>query len=129
MAYWKLILLPFAVYRLSRLFAYESGPFYLIDKLKVWLYTSKELKKHTHLQKSLDYLFNCPYCLGIWFAAFLVVVKIPYLVEIFGVAGIQSLITTLDRDMEGHIKLTEKENDFLQIQLMGMENNGYQQFN
>lgn len=113
----KLILFPFAVYRLCRLIAYESGPFFVVDKLKSLTYKSKAIRKRQELAKSLDYLLSCPYCLGIWFSFLLYLFKVPFLIEVLGGAGIQSLLTTVDRVLEAKVGLLEKEKEIVQLTL------------
>ena len=92
----RLVLAAFTTYRLAQLIAFDTGP----DKVFFNLRTAtKELADiEGGRWENLDEAVNCPYCLGVWFALFtLVLVKYPtkggdLVLGWFGIAGMQTFM-------------------------------------
>jgi len=99
----RLILAVLACYRISQLIVYDDG----------FLYTSKMLREfvgkraaYSKIAKHFADLINCPYCVGIWIAMFLVILVFAptfignLILLIFGIAGGQAFLQTLGDNYE-----------------------------
>ncbi len=97
----RLLLAAFATYRLSQLIAWDDGPDKVFFNLRTMTKDSAEL--HGGRWENLDEAVNCPYCLGVWFAAFaLLLLKHPtkvgnYFLYWFGIAGMQAFLQGLTK--------------------------------
>ena len=97
----RLILAGFSTYRLAQLIAWDDGP----DKIFYNLSTATKEQSDIHggRWENLDMLVNCPYCLGIWFAVFtLLLVNNPtkagdFILGWFGIAGMQAFMQDLTK--------------------------------
>ena len=97
----KFILAAFATYRLAQLVAFDAGPAYAFQKLRNYInfrYTTER-----GIWENIDEGINCPYCLGIYFAALcLVLVLKPtrlgdFLLWWGAIAGAQTFMQELTK--------------------------------
>jgi len=66
----SIVLAILATYRLSQLIALDDGPFDCFVFLRGLTFCSRKGKaRRGPVWHSLEKLVNCPYCLGVWFAA------------------------------------------------------------
>lgn len=89
------ILLSFAAFRGARLVVEDS----LFDRQRTWLYERYERRKWAEL-------LVCPYCVGVWLAAFLLYAWFhPYIADVaigrwlvwlLAVSGVQALASSID---------------------------------
>lgn len=92
----KLILAALATYRLAQLIAWDSGPGYSLKWLRI--YINNKYQDEGGMWENIDEGINCPYCLGIYFALFcLILLKKPsrigdFILYWFGIAGGQALM-------------------------------------
>lgn len=90
------VLASLAAYRLAELVAIDV----IAQPLRSVFGRFAAGKRQGGLAWYLAYLVNCPYCLGIWFAAVLALLLQPnsilqYLLYWFGVAGAQTMLQSL----------------------------------
>lgn len=96
----RLFLAAFAAYRLSELFSIDDGPFYVFRRLRRWFGQMAAGESVTSIRYSLAQLFECPFCIGVWFAAILTIpVMLPtvYTDAILiwlAIAGFQTMLET-----------------------------------
>lgn len=89
------VLAALAVYRLSELVALDDGPFQIFARLRRWAGVHPD----DLIRENLAELIHCPYCLGVWFGAMLVVPAVwptwpgDLILAVLGLAGAQSLLT------------------------------------
>ena len=99
----KIIRLALAAFRLACLIALDEGPAGICVQLraKAGAYnigpTGQPL---TNLERGI----SCPYCMGIYAAAFFIVLDfipgVRYLTDLFAVAGLQSLLQSLSEGLQ-----------------------------
>ena len=96
-----LVILAFAVFRVSWMFARENGPFAIFDKFRSILRTKSAKSKNLGLAWTISELFECPLCLGIWISVLaLIAVTIPgialrFILLLLAISGMQSFLTLL----------------------------------
>jgi hypothetical protein len=94
-----LILGGFACYRLAELIVYDDGPFDLIYDFRRLIIRWGNGKSSKTLPGSLVLLIGCPYCVGVWCGIIVGLMLVfpsfigNIFITIFGLAGIQSLLT------------------------------------
>ena len=77
-------IIAFATFRISRMFVYENGPFYVFSRARS--------------VKFIDILLRCVHCFGVWIAALVVVLYslnifvVNMVFVIFAIAGVQSFL-------------------------------------
>ena len=99
-----LVILAFAVFRVSWMFAREDGPFGVFavvrEKMRMGI-TNREPGKFGDFNWTLSELLNCPLCLGIWISVLaLIAVTIPgialrIIILLLAISGMQSFLTLL----------------------------------
>ncbi len=91
----SLVILVLAVFRLTRLLVSENGPGDVFDLFRQWA-GCYDYGADGRPLTQLGRILSCPYCAGVWVAAFLVILSlIPYVsfvVYWLAVAGGQVLI-------------------------------------
>jgi len=83
-----MLIMAIAVWRITRIFCFENGPFELFLKLRVMLYKNE-----------MGSLISCFHCLSVWVSILLVLSFFPVTLfsipQTFCVAGIASIIQLL----------------------------------
>lgn len=99
----RLIRLALATFRLAALIALDEGPAMMFVKLraKAGAYdVGPDGLPTTNLGRGI----SCPYCVGIYAAAFFVVLELlpgtKYLTDFFAIAGLQSLLQSVSRSLQ-----------------------------
>jgi len=89
-----LLLSILAVYRLAQLISLDDGPFDVFKRLR--LLCGQIAYKYKNL-KTLADLVNCPYCLGVWFALFVVIAlrPSPWWLHWLAIAGGQAFLQSM----------------------------------
>jgi hypothetical protein len=87
-----LIICVFAVYRLSLLLTFETGPFSLAEIIR---WNLAETFKDTWIEEGV----NCPLCVGFWLSFIFAIPfwdgPLTYLVYALGIAGAQTFLTMI----------------------------------
>lgn len=97
----RLILAPFAIYRLAQLIALDNGPDKIFYNLRT--ITKEQSDIHGGRWENFDEAINCPYCLGVWFAFVTVfIVKYPtkagdFVLYWMGLAGMQAFLQSVSK--------------------------------
>lgn len=99
----RLLLAAFATYRLAGLFSLDDGPYMIFARLRKFLGAKAAGKSECSTWHSLALLFQCPFCLGVWIAIFML---IPLYVQneftniflyVFAISGFQTFFETIGR--------------------------------
>ena len=102
----KIIRLALAAFRLAALIALDEGPAMIFVKLRAKA-GAYDIGPSGIPTTNLGRGISCPYCMGMYAAAFFVVLEfIPgfrYLTDIFAVAGLQSLLQSLSGNLQDGI--------------------------
>jgi hypothetical protein len=91
------VLAALTVYRLSELVALDDGPFQFFARLRRWAGVHPD----DLIRENLAELLHCPYCLGVWFGAVVVVLAVwptwpgDLALGMLGLAGAQSVLSNL----------------------------------
>lgn len=99
----KFVLAFLTSYRLSELVALDDGPMYIFKSLREFLGKKASEDRENKLKRSAADLVHCPFCVGVWFSAFTVVLVLTETVVgnifllIFGIAGAQSFLSTMSK--------------------------------
>ena len=94
---YRIALAILACFRLGELFAFDEGPLRVFERLRFAL-GANDYDMKGRPESAWGRFISCPYCLGIWFAAFLVVLVVcPTLAGDLallwlGIAGGQALL-------------------------------------
>ncbi len=98
----RLTLAAFATYRLSQLIALDTGPEKVFFNFREAINELASI--HGGRWQNLDEAVNCPYCVGVWFAALMVVLlKHPtkagdLFLYWFGLAGMQAFMQGITKE-------------------------------
>jgi len=88
-----LLLVGLATYRASCLLSYDDGPWYIFRRLRAW--AGKQAARRGGEWAMFAEWLHCPYCNGIWFAGFFVILWLlgeRLLIMLLAIAGVQSLL-------------------------------------
>jgi len=102
---WRVVLGILAVYRLAQLFAFDEGPGHIFERIRAWGCRFDDTGK-IMAQGTWSRFVSCPFCTGVWFAAFAVLlIVLPSLVgDLFllwqAVAGGQAFMEGLTHARE-----------------------------
>lgn len=99
--WFNLLLLTLACYRLSQLIAIDEGPLEIFFKLRDRL-GAYDLRPDGQAKTNIGRGISCPYCVGMWFALLLAVVKVGLSVDVIlwllAIAGGQAFLWSLRND-------------------------------
>lgn len=71
----RLILCVLASFRIAQLIALDDGPIYIFDAIRR-LFGRMAAGEYHSFKTSLADLFHCPYCVGIWSSALMIVLLV-----------------------------------------------------
>lgn len=74
-----IVLAVLATYRLAELFALDLGPYSIFANWRSYLGKRASGKDYHSIWFNLAELFNCPFCLGIWFGVIFAIVVLYFL--------------------------------------------------
>lgn len=100
----EVVYLSLATFRLSKLITREDGFLNCFLRFRIYLGQQATIQdRYTSIRQTIAELFNCPYCLGVWIAGFLYLLRKPLLpiIKIFVISGGQSFIQTIDDKLGG----------------------------
>ena len=95
----ELIWLGLSLYRISRLIARENGPFDVLAKFRQYLGKQATIQdKFASIRQTIAELFNCPYCLAVWIAPIIYLLRdsLKEVWIVFAIAGLQTLLQSID---------------------------------
>ena len=97
---WRFAVAALAVYRLAQLVTLDDGPGAIFRRLRAYFGERAAGAAVGSAAWSAAELVNCPYCLGVWFAALVALALYPvsaleYILYVFGLAGAQALLQTV----------------------------------
>lgn len=99
----RFILASFATYRLAELFCIDDGPFLIFKRFRQVLGMKAAGKSSRNIWYSLALLFQCPFCLGVWIAAFMLIpiyfqnIISDIFLFAFAISGAQAFLETVGR--------------------------------
>lgn len=99
--YFLFILAALICFRLSRLIAYEEGPFGVFIRIRFYFGRLAGRSKKFGFLWSIGELLTCPYCLGIWIAIVLALVLFPlkqFFLWWLAIAGAQAFLQSFEKN-------------------------------
>lgn len=94
----SLLIAGLAVYRLAKLITTEDGPLFVFSSWQQWI--GQKAQGKNIVFRSVAFLFECPYCIGIWLAilVYYTFSTLYPLWFILAIAGLQSLMQNSERE-------------------------------